>query len=116
MRLLVLLPLIGLAQPSEVFGFIAGAGAGGVSATRRGRSGPPSTTTAPASIDDSRRLATKMSSQEGVPAVFVSFGLTREERHAAEEAVFRRGPTFPAGVRFVDGSADVCATIREVGA
>jgi len=55
---------------------------------------------------------------DGVPAVVVSFGLTPRERLAAEEAVFRGGPTFPTGVRFVDGSAaaqhDGSSTIRKV--
>lgn len=51
-----------------------------------------------------------------VPAVVVSFGLTPDERLVAEEAVFRKSPTFPAGVRFVDGSAAAgdSTTIRQV--
>lgn len=57
-----------------------------------------------------RRFASKMSmsmsvaDDQGVPAVVVAFGLEPHERLAAEEAVFRAGPAFPAGVRLVDGS------------
>lgn len=114
MRPLVLLPLVGLIHwPEEVSGFVARAG-GGTRATPRGRSVPASTATATRVVDGSRRLATKMSSG-AVPAVVVSFGLTPEERLVAEETVFRRGPAFPAGVRFLDGSAGDCTTIRQVG-
>lgn len=114
MRLPALLPLVGLVLPAEVSGFFLARGGGGVSTTPpRGRRRVQAASTA---TDGSRRPATSMSS-DGVPAVVVSFGLTPEERLVAEEAVFRRGPTFPAGVRFVDGSAGAagdCATIRQV--
>lgn len=122
---LVLLPLVGLFRSAKVSGFFLSSAGRSIRATTpprgRRRVAAASTATASARIDGCHQCcATSMMSSDGVPAVVVSFGLTPEERLVAEEVVFRRGPTFPAGVRFVDGSAAAgdcgdSTTIRQVG-
>ena len=122
MCLLILLPLVGLIWPAEVSGFFLSHAGSDIStpaprASRRVQAASTAVAVAAKRVDGDRRPAASMPSDGGVPAVVVSFGLTPEERLVAEEAVFRRGPMFPAGVQFVDGSAVAagdCATIRQV--
>lgn len=53
-------------------------------------------------------------SSAGVPSIVVSFGLTREERLAAERVIVHEGKLFPSGVRILDGSRKGGRTLREV--
>lgn len=122
-----LLLLVSLVPLLNVFGFIAPAVVRDSSSSRsnskrfisgwRRRSSPTSVShhaavgtrsslTASATLDSG--------SVAGFPAVVVSFGLTEQERLAAEEAVFLEGHLFPSGVRILDGSQGSGRTLREV--